>query len=790
MENFKIDKNNVQNMYELTPMQESMLLYYMKNPESEMYFEQLHLEIFNYVDFKIFFKTWENIINQNEILRSVRRFENIKKPVQIILKEINFDNVIFYEDCTDKSIESILEEDRNNKFDLRDISFRVKLCKLDCNHFVVVISNHHILYDGWSAGILLKEFATTYEQISKNLPMETWVKTSFKEFVKIVNNQNEKETVSYWKSYLENVTQFTEIPIIENPAKTESSVGEAYLKIDSDKISCFLKKNKITAANLIYCVWGLLLWQYNNCENIMFGTTVSGREAAVNQIGNMIGLFINTIPLKISPSPNYKIIDFLNNVKNDLNIRKTYENTSLSEIKKCIDIKFENEMFSSIVVIENYPLDVKVLTENSSIPISNYGTYQFNNFDLTLGVSVFQNYLDFCFSYNKSVFSESGINYIKKHFENALYYIISNTQNYISDIEILDAEEQKKLIYNFNNIKIENIGDIQNSIKNIFENQVLKNPSSTAVVYNKKTLTYEQLNEKAEKLSLLLRKKNIKNNDIVGIMAERSFDLIVALIAVIKSGAAFLLIDPEYPLARQKYMLENSDAKILLTQEKLFERSKSISNSILDINNNEKVDKIVDNISVSPEDLLYVVYTSGTTGNPKGVMVNNKNLVFYLESYLKLFKLGNQDTSIHLAPISFDLFIEEVFIVLLTGGKFIIPNSEEFLDMWKLHDLISDNKVSIVSCSPVLLNAFNSLPKMESVYTFINGGDILKWNQIDQLITYADVYNGYGPAETTIGATFHKLKDYEKNISIGKPLEGYRVYILSKTMKSQPIGVW
>ena len=309
IESFKIQKENVQDMNELTSMQEGMLVQHMKDPESSIYFEQLYLEIFQHVDFKIFFETWKVIIKENEILRTVFRFENIKRPVQITLKSVDFDSIIFYEDCTGQDTGYLLEKDRKNKFDLRKISFRVKLYKIAESHFVVMISNHHILYDGWSTSILLKEFITQYEKILRSIPLKVFKKTNFKEFIKLSNCKSKDKDVAYWQSYMECITQFTEIPAVDVHSQIESSVGEVSLKIDLTKTSCFLRENKLTVAHLIYSIWGILLWQYNNCENVVFGTTVSGREVDINHIENMVGLFINTIPLKVAPKMNDKIID-------------------------------------------------------------------------------------------------------------------------------------------------------------------------------------------------------------------------------------------------------------------------------------------------------------------------------------------------------------------------------------------------------------------------------------------------------------------------------------------------
>ncbi|MCP4221658.1 MAG: B12-binding domain-containing radical SAM protein, partial [bacterium] len=308
-----LDKRNVQDIVALSPMQEGILFHYLNNPGSEQYFEQLSLNLSGDIEPATVRKTWDFVAQTNEMLRTLFRWEKIDKPAQIVLKhhpvnirEYDFSN--FDSERKRIMVEELKEEDRSRKFNLRDVPFRVTLCKLDELSYEMIISNHHILYDGWSNGILLKEFQQAYETFYTDggqggqVTPKPIKKSKFKEYIKWYKVQDLDAQKKFWTEYLKEFETKTLLPtdmkkhgVISTADKCRYTFSEDWTR----RMAGFAKDQGITLATLLYCVWGILLKRYNDMEIVVFGTTVAGRSAKVKEIENMVGLFINPLPLRI-----------------------------------------------------------------------------------------------------------------------------------------------------------------------------------------------------------------------------------------------------------------------------------------------------------------------------------------------------------------------------------------------------------------------------------------------------------------------------------------------------------
>ncbi len=443
----RVDKKNIEDILALTPMQEGMLFHYLKAPDNYHYFEQLSLDISGEINKNFFVQAWNFVIQTNEMLRTVFRWEKIKKPVQIILKhhplkpkyydfsEIKKKTGKSKNENESKSekkkwIEEIKAKDRNEKFDLSDVPFRVTLCKIEDEKYEMIISNHHILYDGWSNGIILKEFFEAYDKLCKRntstttpVNLKPLVKTKFKEFVAFIENQDIKKQETFWSGYLEGFETPTELPVKngvvyanvkEKAGSTIKSIGCYKIKISKgvkDSFQNFIKKHKITFASLVYSAWGILLQKYTNTKDVVFGTTVSGRSASLKGIEDIVGLFINTLPLRIRSYASEKVVDLVNRTNDTLREREGYEGTSLVKIKEYSEINYSQELFDSIVVVENYPLDL-----NCQFPLRKRGLtvhpesmVEMTHYDLTVVVSLLFDNIDVHFIYNSDLFKEATI---------------------------------------------------------------------------------------------------------------------------------------------------------------------------------------------------------------------------------------------------------------------------------------------------------------------------------------------------------------------------------------------
>lgn len=384
----RMDNQNVQEILSLLPLQEGLMYHYLENPVNQTYFEQLSLHLQGRFDLHALRTAWNSVMEANEMLRTVFRWEKLQKPVQIVLKwkelpiRVHDLSPMNEEDQTQMVLD-IKENDQREQLDLREEPFRITVILLNDNEFVMMLSYHHILFDGWSLGVVLKELFEAYQAACQGLRLEWKKKNSFKDYVKWIQNQNLVVQKQYWQSYLAGFDNITSVPALrENPGvgSGEVSIG---LGVDlTHHMEQFVRDERITLAAVLFTVWGVLLQIYNNTDDAVFGTTVSGRNASFADLETMVGLFINTIPLRVKAAGDTTIRTLLQDVDRVLKERIEYEHVPLVEIQS----HRHEQLFDSIVVIENYPFDKMLNAENPFLRVQSYSMAESTHYDLTLVV--------------------------------------------------------------------------------------------------------------------------------------------------------------------------------------------------------------------------------------------------------------------------------------------------------------------------------------------------------------------------------------------------------------------
>jgi amino acid adenylation domain-containing protein len=801
---FKIDKLNVEDILSLSPMQEGMLFHYLKDPDSEQYFEQLSLSMLGKIDMVIFEKAWDFVTAKNEMLRTLFRWDKLDKPVQIILKKHNT-KIFTYDFCCKEVADSIKKlgdakiEDKNNKFDLREVPFRVTLCKLGESKYEMIVTNHHILYDGWSTGVILQDFLYAYDTLAKDQSLVKKETFRLRESIKYLNEKNKELEELYWEEYLrgfegENLIQMKlEDVSVRKLDQYTIDISEDFMR----EIDIFTKDKKMTLAELVYCAWGILLQKYANRRDIVFGTTVSGRNTKIKGIENAVGLFINTLPLRIENNTNKSIMNLLLDVKQTVRQRELYETTSLVDIKKYSGINGKKDLFDSLVVVENYPLDNLLNKRERLLDIVDYSIEEQTNYPLTLSINRSE-HLKLTLTYDKSFMNKEYIENMSEHFVNILRFITKESEKSIAQMNILTERESNQILYEFNDTKADYPKD--KTVYELFEEQVEKTPDNVAVVFEDKQLTYKELNEKSNSLARVLRAKGIKSDSIVGLLVDRSLEMVIGIMSILKAGGAYLPIDTNYPKERIEYMLKDSESQILLSTEDLLDNIE-FNGQAIDLLNKELFEGQQTNLEKinTPNDLIYVIYTSGTTGNPKGTIVKHQSFTNLMQWYDSEFKISEKDNVLLMASISFDLAQKNIYAPLIVGGKLTLAN-KGIINYEKANKAISENKITIINCAPSMFNPIMEFNKeknyvgLKSLKHVFLGGEPINLKKLNDWINaeacFCKIVNTYGPTECTDIATFYSLKKEESGlVPIGKPINNVKLYILDKDKKLVPVGV-
>ncbi|MFC2146041.1 amino acid adenylation domain-containing protein [Acidobacteriota bacterium] len=799
----KLDKKNIRDILALTPMQEGMLFYYMKNPDSDIYFEQLSLSISGEIDIRSVEKAWNFVIETNEMLRAVFRWEKVESPIQIILKEHKI-GLKYYDfpgggsGEKKKWLKEIKVKDRKKKFDLHEVPFRVTLCRLEEDEYQMIISNHHILYDGWSNGIILKEFFNAFDHFSTGKELVKPVKTKYKEFIKWIHQRDAEGQEKFWKNYLKGFDTQTELSVGRKKGKDIPFTGSFKISFSRDltgKIEDFVKNQKITLAAFLYSAWGILLQKYCNSGDVIFGTTVSGRSAPIKGIEDMVGLFINTIPLRVKTGTGEKLKDLLCKINSILRLRETHESTPLVDIKGNSELKNSKEIFNSIVVLENYPLDshLKQQGRDKQLSINSFSMFEITNYDLTVTLSIYDD-IEVNFIYKKKLFDKETIVRLSNHFTHILHLVCfeNGVEKETHKFDILSEAEKIELLFDFNNTKEKY--PKEKTIHKLFEEQVVKTPDNTALIFKDKELTYRELNKKANQLESILIEKGVTYGALVLLLVDRSIELMLGILAVLKSGGIYLPADIDYPGNRLRYMIEDSHPQLVLTQSHLLGKAEFNGTVIaIDVIYMDAVKAVgtTSEVENDPKNPAYIIYTSGSTGKPKGVLVEHSSVVNLAFSQKDQFDINERDRILQFSTICFDASVEQIFIALLSGAALVLIDKDTLLDTNQFEAFIASRSITHLHAVPSFLDNM----RLEDTYNLkriISGGDVCpvslakKWNK------YCDFYNEYGPTETTVTSIEKLVEDVDESLPrlpIGRPINNTLVYLFDQWLKPVPLGV-
>lgn len=796
-----VKKNlQIEDILALSPMQAGILYDCLRDETNEQYFEQLSLRISApNMDINIFKKAWQHVFSANQMLRSVFVLDKGKEPIQIIrknpdicLQEIDLSKI---GDSAQKLtlLNQLKTEDLTVQFDLQTGPLcRLTLCRLSDNEHELIISNHHIIFDGWSSGILIKDFIDIYRQLAAGSPVSQHSKVSYKNFIKWIQHQDKAAQKQYWTNYLDN---------LENRQHLERSPDQSVTKVFplatsmTDKLKKFAIDNRLTLGVIFYATLGLLLTKYTNASKVVFGTVVSGRPPTIQGIEEMVGLFINSPPFYFKTSADQPITELLASIQTTLQQRRDYENTPLVDIKKWCNISARDNLFNVLIAIENYPINHLLYQPDNLITLESYSIYEKTNFPFTIEVFTFTN-IELKVNYQTDFFKDISIDSVINHYLHILQQIIDQPTTKTQNVKLVTPEEAASILARFNDTTVKYPDE--KIIHQLFEEQVVKTPDHLAVCGLKAQLTYAQLNQKANQLARLLRTKGVGSDKIVGIMVEHTVEMIVGVLGIIKAGGAYLPLDSKNPESRIQYMLTESEVSLLLTQG---DGSIPYAGEVINLRDESIYtgDSSNPNIVNTPEDLIYIIFTSGSTGEPKGVMIEHHN-VNRLISSSNLLQINNTDRIMQTGSLAFDASTFEIWGSLLNSATLFLTDQEILLSSQKFRTKLARDQITILFMTTALFNKMTEEdPKMFAPLRMLMvGGEVQSPKYIRMAKTqnpHMALYNVYGPTESTTFATsFEITNEYLQcsnisNIPIGKPLSNTQVFILDKDDHLQPIGI-
>ncbi|TCN55434.1 amino acid adenylation domain-containing protein [Flavobacterium circumlabens] len=746
------------------------------------------------LDTDTFKETFSLLIERYEILRTGFKNNSQGEIQQYItpVNEINFE-VTEQDFSNHKEQEDLvlqyLEEQNSIAFNLEEAPLiRASLIKLQENEHIFSLCMHHIIGDGWSMQLIISEIVKTYNAIvqgnSANLPD---LNIQYKDYAVWINAENQQEKYQQSKEFWLN--QFSgELPVIELPGfkkrplvQTYNGAVKSYAFSAAllEKLKTFSGEHDVTLFMTLITGIKTLLHRYSNQDDLIIGTPIAGREHP--DLENQLGLFLNTLAIRTKFEQGDRFLDILNKEKETLLNAYQHQDYSFDELVGNLNLKRDlsrSALFDILVVLQNQA-QLKNLANDTALTGLEVDAFDFENktskFDITF-IFVETEQLLLNINYNTDIYDSFLIDALFSHLENVFSEGINNPEQAVDQLDYLTAAEKTTLLLDFNATAAaypEN-----KTIIDLFEEQLEKTPDNIAVVFEETALTYQVLNEQANQLAHYLRQNHaIESGDLVGIKLDRSERIIVTILGILKSGAAYVPIDSSYPQERIAYIEKDSNCKIVI-DEPVFEAFYKNRESYSGLN----IEKINNS-----GDLAYIIYTSGTTGNPKGVMVEHKNVINLIHSQTREFKIDATERILQLSNFSFDASVEQTFLALLNGAALYILPRKVLLDEVELEQFVLENKITHFHSVPSVVSKLKPSNKF-SLRRVLSGGDICSEKLAASWSTICDFYNKYGPTETTV-TSIEFLYTKEKPFSIGRPISNTQVYILNNALLPTPLGV-
>ncbi|WP_036709705.1 non-ribosomal peptide synthetase, partial [Paenibacillus pinihumi] len=669
---------------------------------------------------------------------------------------------------------------------------RAELLRTGQERHLLLLDMHHIIADAVSINVLLGEWMDFYE--GKSLPEQT---IQYKDYSVWQQDQRQQqrhhEQESYWLKELSG-----ELPILELATDMPRPVVQQFLgdrvtfqisRELTERLRHLSNRQGSTLYMTLLAAYKVMLHKYTGQEEIIVGTPIAGRTRA--ELEQVVGMFVNTLALRNYPGSNKRFSSFLGEVKQSVLGAQDHQEYPFDSLVEKLELRRDmsrNPVFEVMFSLQN--------GENSASPASGLTVrpyeyeFPFSKFDLTLDSTENEHTLRFEWEYRTDLFHRSTIERMSCHYEAILNKITENEDILLSDIDMLTLGEKEILLYSFNDTL--SYYPKNKMVHELFEEQVREQPGNIALVEGERQWTYLELNERANSLARILIEKGVGPEQIVGIMTERSLEMVAGMLGILKAGGAYLPIDPQYPSARRAYMLEDSGASLLLAPSRLMDLP-AFAEKLVDLEAEHLYQEDGSNLSVkmSPNQLACIIYTSGSTGKPKGVQIEHPSIANLSTWFSTTYDLSENYNILQMTNFSFDVAIEEILVSLLNGATVHMPDNFAILQPMELIRYIQTHQIHIAQFVPVTLRELllpaERIPNLKIV---ICGGDKLEHALASRITEKGyQLFNHYGPTETTVDALRHACSSGEQQVYLGKPIANVQVYIANTANQLQPVGV-
>jgi amino acid adenylation domain-containing protein len=816
---------SIDDIYPLAPMQQGMLFQALLEPRSGIDVQQLLFALTGVLDVSLFHRSWREVAARHPILRTSFRWEGLPEAQQEVHSEIELQ---WREDDweakssreRERSLVDLLVSDRRRGLDLTQPPlWRIVVLRYGQEEWRVLWTFHHILFDGQSRASLLREVMTVYDALRSGRRVELPVPRPYRDYIEWARTKDSNISEDFWRNSLKGFSWPTPIPT--DHAASQSSAPELKTRelFLSPEVTSTLQKlgeeNQLTLNGVVQGGWALTLSRYSGETDVVFGVVRNIRRSAIESAETMVGLILNTLPLRVSVNFESRLIPWLKQIRSNWRALRDHEHTPLAHVQSWSDLPPGIPLFQSMVMFDNQYLDASF--QNTNRPWANAQVQFFSQPNTLISLFAYsgpQLRLKLFFSSDR--IDENNGRRILNHLKMVLERMAADSTARLKELQHLDEAERDTLLFRWNNpshslvptLNKKNALILEATLPALFAAQALRTPEAAAVIFADRTLSYAALEAHANRLAHHLRGLGVKPETVVALCVERSPEMLIGLLGILKAGGAYLPLDPNYPRERLAFMLADAGCPVLVTQQALLERLPATSAadagvSIVQLDADgpaiARQPEQAPPLDLDPRHPAYVIYTSGSTGTPKGVVVEHGALSNFLGSMAERVRLTPDDRLLAVTTIGFDIAALELYQPLLSGASIVLTSRETVQDAPALAKTIGDSGTTVMQATPTLWQALlaeggERLSDLKGL-TILTGGEPLPGELARRLAVHGrKLVNLYGPTETTIWSTVMtldgaELGDEVESPPIGRPIWNTRAYVLDAELEPVPWGV-